>query len=111
MIVDKKTGGELSLPNRYVSPEVASEFLDVELSTLANWRSAGFGPKFTKLSAGRSGAVRYSLAELQRFADDPVAYRPRVVSRFRPPQKLARGAQPNVSIARARRKRHGKAKS
>lgn len=110
MIVDRKAVDEVSLPNRYVSPEVASVFLDVELSTLANWRSAGFGPKFTKLSAGRSGAVRYSLRELERFAADPTAYH-RPIQRFNKPQRLARGGQPNVSIARARRKRHGKAKA
>ena len=29
-------------------------------STMANWRSAGVGPEFVKLSAGRGGRILYS---------------------------------------------------
>lgn len=100
-----------SLPDRFVDRATAAEFLSLSTATLASWASAGYGPQFCKLSAGRSGAVRYSLLELRRFAADPQAYGPRPVAKFNKPQKLARGGQPNVSIARARRKRHGKAKS
>jgi len=74
-----------TLPNRYVPPDVASKFLGLSLATLASWRSLGVGPVFTKLSAGKSGAVRYSLLELERFAADPIGYRPRAKAPFRKP--------------------------
>lgn len=99
----------VGLPDRFVSRSQAAEFLGLSVSTLASWATLGHGPTFTKLSAGRSGCVRYSLAELQRFVADPQAYRPRAVARFHKPE--TRGGQPNVSIARARRRRHGKAKA
>ena len=74
-----------TVPNRYVTPAVAAAFLTVKACTLAAWRSAGVGPAFTKLSAGRSGAVRYGLLELERFANDPQGYRPRPKAPFRKP--------------------------
>lgn len=95
------------LPDRFVSRSQAAEFLGLSVSTLASWATLGHGPTFTKLSAGRSGCVRYSLAELQRFVGDPQAYRPRPVARFHKPE--TRGGNPRVSVGRARRKRHGKA--
>lgn len=70
------------LPDRYVDRDTAAVFLGVSPRTLATWGSAGCGPRFVKLSAGRSGAVRYSLAELQRFAADPTSYSPRPVAAF-----------------------------
>jgi hypothetical protein len=97
-----------SLPDRFVDRRAAAAFLGLSVSTLATWASDGHGPTFTKLSAGRSGCVRYRLSELEKFARDPVTYRPRPVEKFRRPQSLK---QPNVSLARARRKRHGKAKA
>ena len=72
-----------TVPNRYVSPAMAAAFLSLVPATLAAWRSLGVGPAFTKLSAGRSGAVRYSLHELERFAADPQAYCPRPKAPFR----------------------------
>lgn len=97
------------LPDRFVSRETAAEYLGLSASTLATWASAGCGPTFTKLSNGRSGAVRYSLAELRRFMSDPQAYHARPVARFNKPATLKRGGNPRVSVGRARRKRHGKA--
>jgi hypothetical protein len=98
-----------SLPDRFVSRETAAEFLGLSTATLASWASAGFGPVFSKLSQGRSGAVRYRFSELEKFAADPQAYRPRPVAKFHKPLALKRGGNPRVSVARARRKRHGKA--
>jgi hypothetical protein len=98
-----------TLPDRFVSRDVAAEFCGVSSKTLACWASLGVGPRFSKLSGGRSGATRYSLAELRAFMRDPAAYRPRPVVRFNKPASVKRGGQPNVSIARARRKRHGSA--
>ena len=98
-----------SLPDRYLSRTDAATFCGVSEKTLACWASLGVGPRFSKLSDGRSGATRYSLAELQTFMRDPASYRPRPVVRFNKPASVKRGGQPNVSIARARRKRHGSA--
>ena len=96
------------LPDRYVSREVAAEFLSLSSQTLASWASAGIGPAFTKLSAGRSGAVRYRLSELERYAADPVGYRHRPVATFRKPAQQ-RDAQPSLNVMKARSRR-GKAK-
>lgn len=93
------------LPDRLVPRETAAEFLGLSAATLATWASAGCGPKFTKLSSGRSGAVRYRLSELQRYADDPQAYRPRLIAPFRAPESLKRGGNPKVNVSRARRRR------
>lgn len=98
-----------NLPDRFVSRETAAEYLGLSPSTLATWASAGCGPAFSKLSAGRSGAVRYRLSELEKFATDPQAYRPRPVAKFHKPEVLRRGGNPRVVVAKARRKRHGKA--
>ena len=93
-----------SLPDRFVSREVAAEFLSLSCQTLATWASAGIGPKFSKLSGGRSGAVRYRLSELERFAADPQAYRPRPVAKFHKPA-LQRDGQPRLNINKARSRR------
>lgn len=92
------------LPDRLVSPDVARDFLSVELSTLATWRSEGCGPKYVKLSGGRSGAIRYKLSELLRFASDPQAYGPRPVAKFRKPTDQ-RDGQPRINSMRARSRR------
>jgi hypothetical protein len=98
-------GGEL--PDRFVSRDVAAKFLGLSPRTLATWGSAGCGPAFTKLSAGRSGCVRYSLEELRKFAADPTAYRPRPVAAFNDPAKAKRVQlvkRPNVARSRRRRR-------
>ena len=76
------TIGGVDLPDRYVDRDTAALFLGVSPRTLATWGSAGCGPRYVKLSGGRSGAVRYSLTELQLFASDPTSYRPRAVKPF-----------------------------
>ena len=95
-------GGSLS--DRFVSREVAAEFLSLSSQTLASWASAGIGPAFTKLSAGRSGAVRYRLSELERYAADPVGYRPRPVAKFHKPAQQG-DAQPRLNVMKARTRR------
>lgn len=95
----------VALPDRYIDAKAASEFLSVGCATLANWRSAGYGPRYTKLSNGRSGAIRYSLAELAAFAADPTGYRARPVAAFNKPQMLKRGGNPRVTPAKARPRR------
>ncbi len=93
------------LPLGYVSREQAAQFLSLSVATLAAWATAGHGPAFTKLSAGRSGAVRYSITELQRFAADPVGYRRRPVAPFRKPEAAQRNGQPRLNVHKARPRR------
>lgn len=94
-----------SLPDRYVDRRTAAEFLGLSVATLACWASEGAGPRFTKLSAGRSGCVRYAVSELKAFAADPVGYRPRPVAKFHKPETLRREGQPRLPVAKARRRR------
>lgn len=94
-----------TLPDRLVPREVAAEFLGLSPSTLACWASAGCGPAVVKMSAGRSGAVRYRLSELEKFAADPLAYRPRAVASFNKPELLKRGGNPRLVAAKSRPRR------
>lgn len=45
--------------------------LGLSVKTLANWRSAGQGPRFVKIrrgdARGTAGAIRYDVRELERF--------------------------------------------
>lgn len=93
-----------SLPDRYVSRSDAAMFLGLSPATLATWASAGHGPAFTKLSAGRSGAARYRLSELEKFAADPQGYRPRAVAKFHKPAPQ-RDGQPRLNTMKARSRR------
>lgn len=45
----------------------ASPVVRVAPKTLANWRSLGIGPAYTKLSGGSGGRVRYRLSDLRKF--------------------------------------------
>lgn len=91
--------GAAELPDRYVDRDTAAVFLSVSARTLATWGSLGLGPRFVKLSAGRSGACRYSLAELRAYMADPAGYRPRPVMKFNPPGKS------RVAAARPRKRK------
>jgi hypothetical protein len=108
MHVQKIEGDGATLPDRLVSRDVAAQFLGLSPATLATWASAGCGPKFTKLSAGRSGCVRYRLSDLERFVSDPQAYRPRIVAPFNRPNQSP--GNPRLSVAKARKRRNGKAR-
>lgn len=48
-------------------PKHLAARLNVTVETLANWRSRGLGPTYTKLTPGPQGRVRYRL-------DDVVAW-------------------------------------
>lgn len=50
---------------RLVDPSTAAELLSIDEKTLANWRSAGRGPRFARV--GRS--IRYPLSEITRYRD------------------------------------------
>ena len=63
---------EITNPNTQPSPnlktEDAAKFLNVQPTTLENWRWSGRGPRFVKL--GRS--CRYRLADLEAFLEERV---------------------------------------
>ncbi|KAF2778583.1 helix-turn-helix domain-containing protein [Streptomyces sp. OM5714] len=55
------------MPEQMLTPaQVAAEY-GVAVRTLANWRYLGIGPKFVKLTQGRSGRVRYSRADVDAW--------------------------------------------
>lgn len=47
---------------KYLTPEQASELTGIKVKTLAAMRYEGRGPRYVKLSPGRSGRVRYDQA-------------------------------------------------
>ena len=47
-------------------PEVAA-VLRVSVGTLANWRSQGIGPRYTKLSTAANAPVRYRLGDIETY--------------------------------------------
>lgn len=60
--------------SEYLTPEQLAERLTIPIGTLANWRCAGRGPRFTKLE----GRVRYLLDDVlaweagaRRYITDP----------------------------------------
>mgnify|MGYP000853008536 FL=1 len=61
------------MPERLLTPLQAAKFLGVSPRTLANWRSRGGGPKYTKLGnpppQGRQDRrpVRYRLHDLETY--------------------------------------------
>jgi hypothetical protein len=46
---------------RLVDTGEAAKLLGLTITTLRRWRTAGAGPRFTKLGTGRSAPVRYRL--------------------------------------------------
>lgn len=57
-------GREIGIPQRLLTPEVAADYLQVTVKTLANWRYLGIGPKYRKVG---QRCVRYRLADLDEF--------------------------------------------
>lgn len=84
-------GGGLNDP--FVSREQAAQFLGIKVSTLACWASDNIGPRFVKLSPGRSGACRYRLSELEAFVN-AAGYQSRVVVESRPGNPRKRTTTP-----------------
>jgi hypothetical protein len=58
----------LALSAAYVDEHAAGVFLSLSVKTLQNWRIAGRGPRYPKFG----DAVRYSINDLQRWADAQV---------------------------------------
>lgn len=106
MVIQKQVDlAGCELGDRFVSREQAATYLGLSVATLACWASAGWGPRFAKLSAGKSGCVRYSLVELRKFIADPQSYGPRPKATFRKPVAIQRDGQPRLNVRKARRRR------
>ena len=54
-------------PKTYLSASSAAAYLGVSRSFLAHWRSAGYGPMYIKLGAGRNCILRYDQADLDTW--------------------------------------------
>ncbi len=52
---------------RYVSPQQAAMLLGVTPSTLAAWRKAGRGPRYSRMGEARQSRVRYATDELDKW--------------------------------------------
>lgn len=48
--------------------------LGLKEGTLRTWASLGRGPRYRKLHSGPRAGVRYPLAEIRAYADDPAGY-------------------------------------
>ena len=55
---------------RYLSPQELATWLALPIRTLRYWREIGHGPRHVHF--GRS--VRYAIAEVEKFCEDPEAY-------------------------------------
>ncbi|KUJ64244.1 MULTISPECIES: helix-turn-helix domain-containing protein [Streptomyces] len=51
----------------HLSPREAAQLIRVTPKTLSNWRALNIGPRYTKLSPGRGGRIRYSRSAIAEF--------------------------------------------
>ncbi|SBV00558.1 Helix-turn-helix domain-containing protein [Streptomyces sp. Ncost-T6T-1] len=50
-----------------LTPRQVAEELGVSPQTLANWRWAGVGPRYTKLGDGRTSPIRYQRGDVDAW--------------------------------------------
>ena len=70
----KKATESLGEHSRYIvadlsKPEEVGNLLGISPSSLARWRCEGGGPRFVKLSRGRSGFIRYRRRDVEAFLE------------------------------------------
>lgn len=65
------------MSRRWLTSDEVAELLRVRPATMAQWRWRGRGPAFVKLADGPAGKVRYDRREVEKWMEDPVAYRAR----------------------------------
>lgn len=54
----------------------AAAYTGFEEQTLRHWRSQGRGPRYSKLSPGRTGRIRYLRSDLDRYMRDRASRTP-----------------------------------
>jgi hypothetical protein len=52
------------------TPRETSAYIRVAEKTLANWRSSGYGPTFTKRSPGRGGRILYRRSDVEDWMNN-----------------------------------------
>lgn len=62
---DARMKQKIKVESPLLTPEQASQYLNIAIGTLSNWRGRGDGPKYVKFS----NQIRYKLEELQNFID------------------------------------------
>lgn len=60
-------------PQEWWTPRETSAYVRVAEKTLANWRSSGYGPTFTKRSPGRGGRILYRRRDVEDWMNDQAA--------------------------------------
>ncbi|MFF9494243.1 helix-turn-helix transcriptional regulator [Streptomyces flaveolus] len=55
------------MAQQQLTPRQLAEELEVSTHTLANWRWAGVGPRYTKLGDGRTARVRYRRTDVDAW--------------------------------------------
>jgi predicted DNA-binding transcriptional regulator AlpA len=51
----------------FLRARAVAKMLDVSLATLADWRQAGRGPRYVRLSGDKRTKVRYRVSDLERW--------------------------------------------
>ncbi|MGW3927859.1 helix-turn-helix transcriptional regulator [Streptomyces microflavus] len=54
----------------WLNPQETAALAKVAVQTLANWRARKSGPRYTKLSSGRTGRVRYRRSDVLTWLDE-----------------------------------------
>lgn len=57
----------ISEQTRWLTPAQASEYLQLDVSTLERHRRFGSGPSYYKLGSGKSAPIRYERESLDRW--------------------------------------------
>lgn len=55
---------------KYLTPIELSEYLGIKVTTISNWRVAGYGPVYLKLGKERQSPVRYRLEEVEKWVKE-----------------------------------------
>jgi hypothetical protein len=85
--------------------EEAAALLKVRPHSLACMRSEGRGPAVVKLSAGRSGAVRYRRSDIERWLADPARIEAEAQEPWREARRQATAAKLKAAAAPRPRRR------
>ncbi|MEV3847931.1 helix-turn-helix transcriptional regulator [Streptomyces microflavus] len=54
----------------WLSPQETAALTKVAVQTLANWRAMKSGPRYTKLSSGKTGRIRYRRSDVLAWLNE-----------------------------------------